>query len=73
MFMDGSNMKTTILNTNPKLEKLIQTYFDKIDDYYEAKDEFIKDVNAILQNKGDTQGVMCRHKFACAFADTRLW
>lgn len=45
-----------------KLEKLLnKKYFNKIDDYYEAKAELIEDINKILAAEpfGDVQGVIC--------------
>lgn len=47
-----------------KLQKLLnKKYFDKIDDYYEAKNELIKDINKILAAEplGDTYGVICEN------------
>ena len=44
------------------LAQVIQDYFDKIDDYFEAKEEFIKDVNVILDKKGDNDGIMDKCK-----------
>lgn len=45
----------------PKIESIFKKYIDNIDDYYDAKDEFIKDVNIVLKKHyGDKDGIMCK-------------
>lgn len=50
------------MKKNTTLAQVIQDYFDKIDDYFEAKEEFIKDVNTILAKKGDDDGIIDKCK-----------
>ena len=47
-----------------EIESIFKKYIDNIDDYYDAKDEFIKDINAVLKKHyGDKDGVMCKKIF----------
>lgn len=52
-----------------KIESIFKKYIDDIGDYYDAKDEFIKDINAVLKKHyGDKDGVMCKKIFEDARA-----
>lgn len=44
---------------NKPLKEIIDVYFATIDDFYEAKEAFIDDVNLILKKRGDRDGVIC--------------
>lgn len=47
---------------NNKLKRIINVYFDKHDDYFEAKNAFIADVNEILEDRDDgDKGVICKN------------
>jgi hypothetical protein len=52
-----------------KLKTIIDDYFEKIDDYYEAKDELIKDINKHLVKRGDYDGMMCKYSFKQALKE----
>lgn len=47
-------------NRKMNLEKVIKSYFEQYDDYFEAKDAFIADVNVILQ-KDEDRGIICKN------------
>lgn len=52
-----------------EIGSIFKKYIDDIDDYYDAKDEFIKDVNIVLKKHyGDKDGVMCKKLFEDAYA-----
>lgn len=55
MESQNKNMKT-------KLKQIIDQYFEEHDDYYEAKDAFIEEVNDILTSRNaEDQGVICKN------------
>lgn len=56
------------MKNNTILAQIIEDYFNKIDDFYEAKNQFIEDVNLILRTQGDLEGVMSRTEFNEAFS-----
>lgn len=47
-------------NRTTKLQEIIKSYFKEHDDYYEAKEAFINDVNEILKKDGD-KGIICKN------------
>lgn len=59
----NSDKPETIPSTDP-LYPIIQQHFNKIDDYYEAKEELINRINQILKLDpwGDADGVVCQTK-----------
>ena len=52
-----------------KLKTIIDDYFLRIDDYYEAKDELIRDINKHLVKRGDHDGIMCKYSFKQALKE----
>ncbi|RTL00974.1 MAG: hypothetical protein EKK57_05865 [Proteobacteria bacterium] len=58
-------MKNTTKNRNSLISKLFASYVTEHDDYYDAKDSFIEEVNSYLsQEKGDLRGICCAEKVA---------
>lgn len=44
------------------VKSLFQGYLDDIDDFYDAKDELIMDLNKMLHSLGDRDGVVSGEK-----------
>lgn len=51
-----------------EIDKLLEKYFSEINDFYEAKLQFIKEVNEAFTIRGDFHGIMCRTSFKEAFS-----
>lgn len=44
--------------TNQKVKTFVESYLSQIDDYCEAKEEMIIEINRYLRSKGDKCGVV---------------
>ena len=53
------------MNKQEKITELFQSYLSEIDDFYEAKEAFIDDLNAVFVKKGD-KDVVCKQELAYA-------
>lgn len=62
-------MKDKKHNNIKVLKTLFKEYLDNIDDYYEAKEAFISDLNVVFRQHGDKDGVLCKTKYIDALND----
>lgn len=44
------------------IKTLFQSYLDDIDDFYDAKDELVSDINKMLLAAGDKDGIVSGEK-----------
>lgn len=58
-------------NKITEIEAMFSQYLFEIDDYYDAKDEFIKDLNSVFHAHG-CKGVISRDKFSEALLPLNL-
>lgn len=52
-----------------RIDALLHEYLSEIDDFQNAKRQFIKEVNLVLRTRGAKSGIMCRELFKETFSE----
>lgn len=58
------------MNREEKITELFQSYLSEIDDFYEAKEAFMDDLNLVFFRHGD-KGVICKEDLSNAYEHIR--